>query len=108
VPTETLHFENARVAQQLYNNDPRNLQAVEQQLGVKATSRDDWIKLEGPADEIESARQLFLLLENSVKAGTPVRNRDFSHALSIVKNEGASTLKELLLIASRLRRRSRG
>jgi phosphate starvation-inducible PhoH-like protein len=96
VPTETLHFENPRVAQQLYNSDPRNLQAVEQQLGVKATSRDEWIKLEGEADDIESARQLFLLLENSIKAGTPVRNRDFSHALSIVKNEGASTLKELI------------
>lgn len=96
MPTETLHFENARVAQQLYNNDPRNLQAVEQQLGVKATSRDEWIKLEGQPEDIESARQLFLLLENSIKAGTPVRNRDFSHALSIVKNEGASTLKELI------------
>src|SRR5712664_970329 len=96
VPTETLHFENPRVAQQLYNNDPRNLQAVEQQLGVKATSRDEWIKLEGQAEDIESARQLFLLLENSIKAGTPVRNRDFSHALNIVKNEGASTLKELI------------
>ena len=59
MPTETLHFENPRVAQQLYNNDPRNLQAVEQQLGVKATSRDEWIKLEGEPEEIESARQLF-------------------------------------------------
>ncbi len=47
MPTETLHFENARVAQQLYNNDPRNLQALEHQLGVKATSREGWIKLEG-------------------------------------------------------------
>src|SRR5262245_28461449 len=94
--TETLHFENPRVAQQLYNNDPRNLQAVEQQLGVKATSRDEWIKLEGEAEDIESARQLFLLLENSVKAGTPVRNRDFSHALNIVKNEGVSTLKDIM------------
>ena len=26
--TETLHFENARIAQQLYNNDPKNLQAL--------------------------------------------------------------------------------
>ena len=26
MPTETLHFENARIAQQLFNNDTRNLQ----------------------------------------------------------------------------------
>ena len=39
VPTETLHFENARVAQQLYNNDTRNLQAVEQQLHHPSAER---------------------------------------------------------------------
>jgi phosphate starvation-inducible protein PhoH and related proteins len=94
--TETLHFENARVAQQLYNNDPRNLQALDQQLGVKATSREGWIKLEGDADALDRAKQLFLLLENSLKAGTPVRSREFSHALNIVKHEGVSTLKDIL------------
>src|SRR5215471_12668925 len=96
MPTETLHFENARLAQQIYNNDPRNLQAVEDQLGVKATSREGWIKLEGDEGAIEGAKHLFLLLEGSLKAGTPVRNRDFSHALNVVKTEGVSTLKDLM------------
>ena len=96
MPVETLHFENARVAQQLYNNDPRNLQALDLQLAVRATSREGWIKLEGAADAIDRAKHLFLLLENSLKAGTPVRNRDFSQALSIVKHEGVSTLRELM------------
>jgi len=94
--TETLHFENARVAQQLYNNEPRNLQVLEQQLGVKATSREGWIKLEGEADALERAKHLFLSLEGSLKAGTPIRNREFSHALNIVKNEGVSTLKDIM------------
>jgi phosphate starvation-inducible PhoH-like protein len=93
---ETLHFESARRAQQLFNNDPRNLQALDHQLGVKATSREGWIKLEGEADAIDRAKHLFLLLENSLQAGTPVRNRDFSHALNIVKNEGVSALKDIL------------
>jgi phosphate starvation-inducible PhoH-like protein len=96
MPSETLHFENARIAQQLYNNDPRNLQALEHQLGVKATSREGWIKLEGESDAIERARHLFLSLESSLKAGSPVRNREFTHALNIVKNEGVSTLKDLI------------
>jgi phosphate starvation-inducible PhoH-like protein len=96
MPTETLHFENARVAQQLFNHDPRNLQSLETQLGVKATSREGWIKLDGEADAIDRAKHLFLMLENSVKAGTAVRNRDFTHALNIVKNEGVSTLKEIM------------
>jgi phosphate starvation-inducible PhoH-like protein len=94
--TETLHFENARVAQQLFNNDPRNLQSLESALGVKATSREGWIKLDGESDSIDRAKHLFLMLEKSVKAGTPVRNRDFSHALQIVKNEGVSTLTDIM------------
>jgi phosphate starvation-inducible protein PhoH and related proteins len=96
MPVETLHFENARLAQQLYNNDPRNLQAIEEQLGVKATSREGWIKLEGEADSLDRAKHLFLILENSVQAGTPVRNREFSHALNIVKQEGVSMLKNIM------------
>src|SRR6058998_3631052 len=96
MPTETLHFENARLAQQLFNNDPRNLQAIEHQLGVKATSREGWIKLEGEAEAMGRAKHLFLLLEDALKAGTPVRTREFSQALSIVKQEGISALRELL------------
>lgn len=96
MPTETLHFENARLAQQLYNNDPRNLQAIEEQLGVKATSREGWIKLEGEPDALDRAKHLFLMLEDSLNAGTPVRQREFSHALNIVRQEGVSMLKDLM------------
>ncbi len=96
MPSETLHFENARLAQQLFNNDIRNLQTLEHELGIKATSREGWIKLEGKADDIERAKQMFLLLEDSIKAGTPVRNREFAHALNVVTNEGVSALKEIL------------
>ncbi|MGA3265730.1 MAG: PhoH family protein [Verrucomicrobiota bacterium] len=96
MPTETLHFENARVAQQLFNNEPRNLQSLENELGVKATAREGWIKLDGAADALERARQLFVSLESLIKAGTPVRNRDFTHALHVVKHEGAETLKDLI------------
>jgi phosphate starvation-inducible PhoH-like protein len=94
--SETLHFDNARIAQQLYNNEPRNLDALENQLGVKATVRDGWIKLEGAADALERAKQLFVSLENSLKAGSPVRNREFTHALNVVKHEGVTTLKDLM------------
>ena len=96
MPTETLHFENARTAQQLYNNDPRNLQALEEQLGVKATSRDGWIKLEGQTAALERAKHLFLLLETSLKSGSPVRTREFTQALNVIHNDGVSALRELM------------
>src|SRR5580765_2476771 len=89
MPSETLHFETARLAQQLFNHEPRNLQLLEDQLGVKATAREGWIKLDGPTDGLERAKQLFVSLETTLKAGSPVRNREFTHALNVVKHEGA-------------------
>ncbi len=96
MPTETLHFENARFAQQLYNHEPRNLQSLEAELGVKATSREGWIKLEGATEAIERTKQLFASLESLLKSGSPVKNREFTHAVNVVKHEGATTLKEMV------------
>ena len=94
--SKTLHFENARAAQQLFNHEPRNLKSLETELGVKATAREGWIKLEGSADAIERAKQLFVSLESLLETGSSVRNREFIHALDVVKHEGAETLKELV------------
>ncbi len=96
--SETLHFENARMAQQLFNNDLRNLQNFwRRSWGVKATSRDGWDQAGRRGRcAIERAKQFFLLLEDSLKSGSTVRNREFAHALSVVSNEGAAALKDLL------------
>jgi phosphate starvation-inducible PhoH-like protein len=93
--TETLHFENARVAQQLFASDPKNLDTVEAALSVKATSREGWIKLDGSAEDIARAKHLFQLLETSLRAGSAIRTRDFAQALNVVKNEGAEALRDL-------------
>ena len=94
--TETLHYENARFAQQLFNHEPRNLQLLEAELGVKATAREGWIKLDGNTEDVERARHLFTSLESLLKAGSPVKNREFMHALNVVKHEGGSMLKNLV------------
>ena len=105
MPTETLHFENARVAQQLFNNDPAICRALEDELGVKATSREGWIKLEGAADGVERAKQLFQFLENSLKGGTAIRNREFTYAAECREERGRRrTAKTCMANASILRR----
>jgi phosphate starvation-inducible PhoH-like protein len=95
VPTETLHFESARLAQQLFNNEPRNLAALETQLGVKATARDTWLKLDGDAEALGRARHLFQVLERTLKDGGTVRNHDFLLALGVARNEGGAALQSL-------------
>jgi phosphate starvation-inducible PhoH-like protein len=95
MPSETLHFDNARFAQQLFANDEQNLKKLEELLGVKAISREGWIKLEGPGEGIDRARQFFEILEATAKAGGAVRSREFTKALDIVKHEGVEALKDL-------------
>jgi phosphate starvation-inducible PhoH-like protein len=95
MPSETLHFENARAAQQLFIGDPKNLHRLGEELGVQATSREGWIKIEGEQENINRARDLFHLLEASLKAGHTIRTREFNQALSVVTAEGVSALKNL-------------
>ena len=93
--SDTLHYENARQAQQLFNNDPKNLKLLEDELGVKATAREGWIKLEGAEENLERARQVFQFLENTLKSGAPVRNREFAYALNVARHDGAEALHAL-------------
>ncbi|HYE33367.1 MAG TPA: PhoH family protein [Methylomirabilota bacterium] len=95
MPTETLHFESARQTQQIFNNDPRNLQSLEDQFGVKATSREGWIRLEGTEEAINHAKQVLSFLEASIKTGGQVRNREFAQAVSVVKHDGVDALRSL-------------
>ncbi|MBT3840678.1 MAG: PhoH family protein [Verrucomicrobia bacterium] len=94
----TLHFDNARIAQQLFNNNPKNLQMLEVRLGVKATNRDGWIKLDGDEADVARATGLFQSLETALKAGVAIRNRDFSYALNTVLSDGPEALDGLYSI----------
>ena len=94
----TLHFDNARIAQQLFNNNPRNLQMLEVRMNVKATNRDGWIKLAGDEADVARATGLFQSLEGALKAGVAIRNRDFSYALNTVLNDGPEALEGLYSI----------
>ena len=94
--TETLHYESARAAQQLYAGDDKNLRLLETELAVKATARDGWIKLDGEAEAVARAKRLFQTLERGQQdGGGSTRPRDFAHAVAVVKNDGADALDNL-------------
>ena len=93
--TETLHYESARAAQQLYAGDEKNLRSLETELGVKATARDGWIRIEGEADAVGRAKQLFQTLERGQQEGAATKPRDFQFALNVVKQDGVAALENL-------------
>ena len=93
--SETLHFDNARKAQQLFDNDPKNLRHLKETLGVDATARDGWIKLEGEPDDVEKAQEVFRALEYQHENGNRPRLREFLKAIETVKDNGSEALNSL-------------
>ncbi|HON07658.1 MAG TPA: PhoH family protein [Verrucomicrobiota bacterium] len=96
IQSQTLHFENARVVQQMLNNDSKNLKAIETELGVKATARDGWIKIEGPAESVEHAKQFLEIIEGTLRTSGQIKTREFFQALHVAKNDGINALKGLV------------
>jgi phosphate starvation-inducible PhoH-like protein len=95
MPQETLHFANARQLSQLFNNDPRNLEEVEQALDVRLASREDWVKIEGNNESIERVKTLFELLESARKQGIRIRNSDFHFTLRCVQEDRGDELRSI-------------
>ncbi|HIG26955.1 MAG TPA: PhoH family protein [Verrucomicrobiales bacterium] len=95
MPEQKLQFENARIVQQLYNQEPKNLDLLKDQLGLKIITRDDWIVLEGTPESIELGSQFFNQLESTIRSGNKIRDRDFEIALQVLCTDGVQVLKKL-------------
>src|ERR1700693_2943513 len=93
--SETLHFENPRLAQWLYANEPKNLRLIEDLLGVKVSAREDWINIEGDPEGVEKAKTLFAELKQHVARGQSVRRAEFSRAVSAISRGQPLNMREL-------------
>ena len=93
--SETLNFENARAAQSLYVNDPQNLRRIEDRFGVKITTRDGWIKVDGAPGSIAKARDVFQQLHLAREKGLYIRKTEFTFALESVAKGTEITLPDL-------------
>src|SRR5476651_2722967 len=93
--SETLNFENARAAQALYVNDPQNLRKLEDRFGVKITTRDGWIKVDGAPASIAKARDVFQQLHMAKEKGLYIRKTEFNFALESVAKGAEVKLPDL-------------
>jgi phosphate starvation-inducible PhoH-like protein len=95
VTTQTLNFENARAAQALYVNDPQNLRRLEERFGVKITTRDGWIKIDGLPDALAKAQDVFQQLHLAREKGLYVRKNEFNFAMDSVAKGSDTKLPDL-------------
>jgi phosphate starvation-inducible PhoH-like protein len=104
VPTKTLHFSSPRHTAALYAGREENLVHVERTLGVKLTTRDDWLKIDADPEPLGRAEALFGFLDQTRAQGMSIRTPDFHRiADAFARGEGAqlqSLLDEPLVIAT--------
>jgi phosphate starvation-inducible PhoH-like protein len=93
--SKTLRFPNARHLSQLYCGSEDNLTRVEQALAVRLVTRDDWLKLEGPAAAVNRAEEFFTLLNTGRTQGLAMRSADFGRLLESYARDGGETLRAL-------------
>jgi phosphate starvation-inducible PhoH-like protein len=94
--TRTLQFESARALQSLYANDLKLLKTLEDSLGVKVTTREGWVKLEGEPAQIERAQRVFDQLEEARRKGIDIHKHEFSYALDSVAEARGENLTDVV------------
>jgi phosphate starvation-inducible protein PhoH and related proteins len=92
--TRTLHFDNARQLQSLYANDLQLLKRMEDSLGVKVTTREGWVKLEGDPEKLDKAQRVFDQLEEARKKGVAIQKHEFQYALNSVNEARGEDLSD--------------
>jgi len=93
--SETLHYANARLAQALYANEPKNLRLLEDLLSLRVTAREAWISLDGPPANVAKAKELFSELQKAVSRGATIRRQEFTQAVNAVTRNELPPLPEL-------------
>lgn len=94
--TRTLEFESARALQSLYANDLKLLKNLESSLGVKVTTREGWVKLEGEPEKLDRAQRVFDQLEGARKRGVDIQKREFDYALDSVNENQPEDLTDAI------------
>lgn len=102
---QTFQYENGRVLQSLYANELKLLKSVEDAFGVKLTTREGWLRVEGEPDQIEKVRRVFEQLDKARRNGVSIRRHEFNYALKSVTDEKPAGLDVLsdtkVLVSSR-------
>ncbi|MDX6766423.1 MAG: PhoH family protein [Candidatus Methylacidiphilales bacterium] len=93
--SQTLNFENARALSNLYVGKTALLKKAEEELGVKITSRDSWLKVEGTKKGVESTKELFRQLHLAHQNGIRIREHEYNYALKAVSTGKGEELEQL-------------
>ncbi len=98
--TDTLQFESARALQALCANDLGLLKVLEERLGVKTTTREGWLRLEGDPAALARGRRMFDQLNQARQSGTQIRKHEFMYALRTATEAESAGAPDLAALSS--------
>ena len=79
--TATLEYETPHFLQSLFAGDLALLKALEQQAGIRITTREGWIKFQGDENGVATGRRVFDQLEKARRRGTDINEHFFRYAM---------------------------
>jgi phosphate starvation-inducible PhoH-like protein len=79
--TATLEYETPHFLQSLFGGDLTLLKALEQQAGIRITTRDGWIRFQGDETGVAQGRRVFEQLEKARRKGTDINEHFFRYAM---------------------------
>ncbi len=103
--SRTLQYENPHFLQSLFANDFSLLQLLEEAIPGTVTTRDSWVKLQGSAEAVSQAEQVFVHLESARRKGVDITAQSFRYAVESVttasEKPSIDDLSEMRLLGSK-------
>ncbi|MBG30594.1 MAG: phosphate starvation-inducible protein PhoH [Opitutae bacterium] len=93
--SKKLQFANGRLLNQLHCGKVENLTKTEQAFGVQLVAREDWLLIEGSADDVKRCEEFFELLLLAREGDLVFRNGDFERILEKVSAGHAAEFRAL-------------
>jgi phosphate starvation-inducible PhoH-like protein len=89
--TETLEYETPHFLQSLFAGDLSLLKSLEQETGIRITTREGWIRLQGEPEGVTTARKVFEQLERARRRGTEINEHFFRYAIETAQGGAAES-----------------
>jgi len=83
---------NEQGAHQLFGNHDENLRMLEDEFGVKISSRGSEIVVKGAAEDVGSVERLLAQMQELIGKGYPVKKSDFSTGMRVVRDKPDTNL----------------
>ncbi|MBN1269810.1 MAG: PhoH family protein [Kiritimatiellae bacterium] len=92
---QTIHFDNAREAQDVTGDSIEFIAQMEESLGVTLTARDTWIQMDGTDENVARAQRFFESLREARSRGAWLREHGILFALKAFREKREAELKQL-------------